>query len=184
MCSCTPKISCTTSTSGSFPPFSGIARYAGTGPVIVWTFTSSAVSPLVSVVIVVDAIGCTSFAKPCGSKAVTRSRRLVSDGGVPRRTDSVMAFSPGLESRRRCGGVERRLHLFASIGPAARDVAYCGLCGMASPCIRVHNPPTGANPLKDKNEDHCGQALHSTSRLAQEPDLRQGRDRRRHSRLG
>src|SRR6185436_13011602 len=126
MCSCTPKISCTTSTTGSLPPFSGIARYAGTGPVMVGIFTSPATSPAVSVVIVVEAIGCTILANPCGSNAVTRSRRLVSGGDTPRSTDSAMGFPSELEVHRLPRGVERRLYRLVQDEPAAAN-GHCVL---------------------------------------------------------
>src|SRR2546428_324917 len=68
MCSCTPKISWTTSTVGNVPPVAGIARYAGICPSGAWIFTSPAVRPLVSVVITLWA-----FTGPVASGDGTRA---------------------------------------------------------------------------------------------------------------
>jgi hypothetical protein len=51
ICSCTPKISCTTSTVGKGPPVAGMARYAGSWPSATGILTSPAWSPSPSVVI-------------------------------------------------------------------------------------------------------------------------------------
>jgi hypothetical protein len=48
--SCTPKISCTTSTVGKGPPDAGMARYAESWPSATGIFTSPAWSPSASVV--------------------------------------------------------------------------------------------------------------------------------------
>ena len=75
MCSCTPKTSCTTSTTGKLPPVAGIARYAGIVPSFVGTFTSPATSPSADVVIVCAVTGSTASAKPAPSELTTNVRR-------------------------------------------------------------------------------------------------------------
>jgi hypothetical protein len=76
MCSCTPKISWTTSTVGNGPPLSGIARYAGIDPSATGTLTSPASSPVVSVWMASANIGWTDSAKPVASEVMTNPRRL------------------------------------------------------------------------------------------------------------
>src|SRR5215469_7211118 len=75
MCSCTPKISCTTSTVGNGPPLAGIARYAGISPPLTGILTSSATSPLLSVVIVSAETGITANANPAARLPTTNARR-------------------------------------------------------------------------------------------------------------
>ena len=68
MCSCTPKTSCTTSTTGKLPPVAGIARYAGISPSLVLTFTSPATRPSAEVVIVCADTGITASCKARGER--------------------------------------------------------------------------------------------------------------------
>src|SRR5215469_3680732 len=75
MCSCTPKISCTTSTVGNGPPVAGIARYAGISPPLTGILTSPATSPLLSVVIVSADTGITASANPAARLPTTNARR-------------------------------------------------------------------------------------------------------------
>src|SRR5215472_6805934 len=75
MCSCTPKISCTTSTVGNGPPVAGIARYAGISPPLTGIFTSPATSPLLSVAIVSAETGITASANPAARLPTMKARR-------------------------------------------------------------------------------------------------------------
>src|SRR5438132_3117603 len=78
MCSCTPKISCTTRTSGNFLSFaSGIARYAGIAPILI----SPATRPVASVVIVCAPAGLTASAKPLVSEVTRKALRSISISG-------------------------------------------------------------------------------------------------------
>src|SRR3954451_12069576 len=92
MCSWTPKISCTTRTTGNGPPVAGMARYAGISPSFVGILTSPASNPLASVVIVSADTGRTAMAKPAASVVTTKLRRVVFGSKLSR--SSCMGVSP------------------------------------------------------------------------------------------
>src|SRR5947208_3240236 len=78
MCSWTPKISCTTRTTGRFLSDEGFARYAGILPSGTGIFTSPATSPAASVVIVSARTGRTARANPTDKEVTKKLRRLYS----------------------------------------------------------------------------------------------------------
>ena len=102
MCSCTPKISWTTSTVGNVPPVAGIARYAGICPSGAWIFTSPAVRPLVSVVITLWAFtGPVASVNPAIRLVVKNPRRENSVGGIRlfvSKSSSGVAIVPSWET--------------------------------------------------------------------------------------
>src|SRR5690606_27206625 len=102
MCSCTPKISCTTRIVGRPVLPAGIARYAGISPPETGIFTSPALSPDASVVIVCASsgpAGATAAAKPLASEPTTNPRR---PSGAPDTRLRVSASSASSCSARVC----------------------------------------------------------------------------------
>ena len=100
MCSCTPKISCTTSTTGKLPPAAGIARYAGISPSAVFTFTSPATSPSADVLIVWAETGSTAAATSRkGEGAAGLAVGEISVHGVMQSRGSLVAMIMGPEKK-------------------------------------------------------------------------------------